>query len=718
MALGAAGCSADSGNDSDALLHDDFLVPIDRSVDDMTVAAQDAAMTDSGLKPSNHDEFYLALRRSNLADKWFWSVYQKQTSFNGPSPNTLGTKVVRFQIQNDKLYVFDADVRRATSDVFSPDLIIDAFPIVSDNDHFNSLPGSGGYVLIDPAAGQNQFGALADYWSGAEVKLSTELSFVQDFHAASDGGRYEQVVTTYADQPIDFGGVADNPYRIAATLGVNIRHYFEGDNYQEVAAPDLPHYFLGEPRIIPNTGIVESDPEHWNFHPGMKPIRWVIGKEIIALENDPNLGNGADLFGAIKRGIESWNDVLGYPVFTAELATDNDEFDDDHVNYFIVDPDVSVGFAFADWRANPNTGEIRGASVYFSAAFLLPFPDDAAAAAKAIMPQLPRKHPTMTWQGMTPKPLCMLDVHDRDRHATTASPALTGQQKLELYIQEVTAHEVGHTLGLRHNFEGSLVPPTSSVMDYNLAEVAFAQPTPGPYDLDAIRYLYSQSPDLPTQPFCTDENVGIDPNCQTFDGPSPTPLYDFQIPSYQEFTPFLLEGDFGTDAQDIQIIMAEIGTQMFDYIRTGTPTDAAAAWEAAMAGVRAPLDPANQLDPIYATVADQMAADAFIDMFLPAGSFFEIFDSNLAPPSDPSLLATISIDGEKILINLDHVRSYSTRRSIIDALKAAQDVHALEALLDSKTALTAQLPSLGEDDRVQTQDLISRITAATSPYFN
>ena len=117
MALGAAGCSSNSGNDSDALLHDDFLVSIDRSVDDMTAAAQDAAMTDSGLKPSNHDEFYLAIRRSNLADKWFWSVYQKQTSFDGPSPNTLGTKVVRFQIQNDKLYVFDADVRRAKADV-------------------------------------------------------------------------------------------------------------------------------------------------------------------------------------------------------------------------------------------------------------------------------------------------------------------------------------------------------------------------------------------------------------------------------------------------------------------------------------------------------------------------------------------------------------------------------------------------------------------------
>ncbi len=81
-------------------------------------------------------------------------------------------------------------------------------------------------------------------------------------------------------------------------------------------------------------------------------------------------------------------------------------------------------------------------------------------------------------------------------------------------IREIVAHEVGHTLGLRHNFKGSswkklsdVLSPSSesraitgSIMDYNPAEYAqseieqsdFVSQTTGPYDDWAIAYGYSQ----------------------------------------------------------------------------------------------------------------------------------------------------------------------------------------------------------------------------------
>src|SRR6185295_6987442 len=124
----------------------------------------------------------------------------------------------------------------------------------------------------------------------------------------------------------------------------------------------------------------------------------------------------------------------------------------------------------------------------------------------------------------------------------TGDAQLTGAQKLEKYIQHITAHEVGHTLGLRHNFKGSLVPPTSSVMDYNTTAVTFAQPTPAIYDRQAIRYLYGQSPALPAAPFCTDGDTLVDPNCVRFDDPTPTPLTGYQIPLYQFVTGLFLDG--------------------------------------------------------------------------------------------------------------------------------------------------------------------------------
>ncbi|UCG15689.1 MAG: zinc-dependent metalloprotease [Phycisphaerales bacterium] len=82
-------------------------------------------------------------------------------------------------------------------------------------------------------------------------------------------------------------------------------------------------------------------------------------------------------------------------------------------------------------------------------------------------------------------------------------------------LKETVMHEVGHTLGLRHNFKASAWKPleeinrstsvdepvTASVMDYNPYNFAavqgeqgvFATPTLGPYDYWAIEYGYRQT---------------------------------------------------------------------------------------------------------------------------------------------------------------------------------------------------------------------------------
>lgn len=131
------------------------------------------------------------------------------------------------------------------------------------------------------------------------------------------------------------------------------------------------------------------------------------------------------------------------------------------------------------------------------------------------------------------------------------------QEFVLAYLKDVTMHEVGHTLGLRHNFRASraltdaqLSDPaftrshalTGSVMEYapiNLsapgaAAVAPFQTTLGPYDYWAIEYAYkplaaaSEKTDLeriaarssePELAFGTDEDnfLGIDPEALQFD---------------------------------------------------------------------------------------------------------------------------------------------------------------------------------------------------------
>jgi hypothetical protein len=143
------------------------------------------------------------------------------------------------------------------------------------------------------------------------------------------------------------------------------------------------------------------------------------------------------------------------------------------------------------------------------------------------------------------------------------------------YVKDVIMHEVGHTLGLRHNFRASTVYSlqqvqdpaftrangvTTSVMDYTPYNIApkgekqgeYVMSTLGPYDYWAIEYGYKtldparEKDDLakiasrsaePQLAFATDEDagygslfVGIDPDVNRFDlGSDPMEYYKRQM---------------------------------------------------------------------------------------------------------------------------------------------------------------------------------------------
>jgi hypothetical protein len=671
--------------------------------------------------------FYLAIRKDALDQQWFLSAYVKQYHLGNAgviAGSTLGTRVVSFRVQNDKVFLFDTSHAAQASALFDPQVLLEAYPVVH-SDAFDRLRGSDAYVLFDPAGGLNRFLVTGDLFADpylaqfGSFPLQVGLSFMQNFRAIADGATYEQVFTGDVD-------LGTGSQTVWGTLGLSLRRYFVGDGFVPTVDPGIPHYFLTDFRLIPDPPLsgatMEANPVHWNLHPGMTPIKVSITAGIQRAQAD---FPGIDLLGAIERGIESWNDVFGFQAFDAVFVNDDDIRDPDQSTVLVDYPGAGNPFSFADWRSNPNNGQVLGGSVYFGGIFfqVLPliFQDDPPAAGAAAMAR-PSGKPAVSsllWGGMPARrPACVYWAPTNQKRLLAGlqgSTSLTASEKGSRYIQHVMAHEWGHVLGLRHNFKGSLQPPTSSVMEYAVNADSVAQPTPGPYDIDAIRYLYQYSADLPAQPFCTDEDTQVDPNCVIFDSQA-DPLHQYWPAYYARVTSLVIDrGDPVTDFDDFSGLNEILGyARDIGFVPAA---DRSFAADLALGRIKVPLAPADAADPtIVARVND--AAEFILRRIAldpPEQRGAIAFDV-----TDPGAIAVVAAQAGRMLRNEDGVRTYALRRVAVDTLKKLQDASAFLELRASRDALLTALVSgaFPAEQAPFEQDLLTRVVAALSPYFD
>jgi hypothetical protein len=256
---------------------------------------------------------------------------------------------------------------------------------------------------------------------------------------------------------------------------------------------------------------------------------------------------------SVREGILEWNkafEKVGFRDAIEVRQQESEEFDPEDINYntfrWIT---TDQGYAMGPSRANPLTGEILDADIIFDASMVRFWRQEyqIAGSAPASSIQALRQGQNLNrlphaaeapmangpgWNDSAQQRLvhlaarhglCQCTSHMKQELGLGAlALAAAGQilpgdkvpdELLQQAIKETVMHEVGHTLGLRHNFKASAMLKNeqlhdtsitrkqglvASVMDYSPINIApkgvkqgdYFTTTLGPYDYLAIEYAY------------------------------------------------------------------------------------------------------------------------------------------------------------------------------------------------------------------------------------
>lgn len=534
--------------------------------------------------------FLLTLNKNTWLDRRiFVSVGVERASLTGLAMSVIGYIPARLKLEGDQLILLRDNQGLFGGNTLAPEMPINSYKVLQDR---------GGEILVDLSQAQSSYGISAlgqSFAQDAATDVQARIEYLKQAQVNANGLHYKSVVVAQSTDPLfeedetAESMTGQDPYLVSMVLRVDWVLDATSPNFSPLPASEFGRgLFLDRP-LLDRTGTnVTRFVNRININ---KNHIWQLSA------NTP-----VEFRESVQAGVTIWNRSFDRNVLETTVAASDGDLTNPAVNNLVWDDNLLVGFAFANWRSNPYTGEILQAQVYMSGDMwrqaaelsyrlrqiesVIELPEDApsedqspeepplpdlgpevgpdqpigggvhalkdalrghhaAGLAETLsdQPKRPRLffglNRAMALEAVKQNNFCYRGVPDartpalrqlraaqqftnKQKEPTTQFipfdgntqpiPAATMEEFSQQVVRAVVLHEVGHAIGLRHNFAASGYKTSDaitsgSIMDYNDLVVDAQFDRPGLWDHHVIRAAYYADEMPDGLKFCTDEDL-------------------------------------------------------------------------------------------------------------------------------------------------------------------------------------------------------------------
>lgn len=428
-----------------------FLIALTLATFAGTLEATEAKSPPPPLRPA--DNFHLALPRAALGREYLMSMSVIPQSGAATSSGLSG-RVVQFELFHDGVDMYETTEGMVVTTDLPARLLLATFPIVAQDE--NNL-------ILDFNRGMRQVFGQGWYSvsSGFNPSAAERVAEVPEGRVFAVTQNDDQLVIRQSVQSRSRESAQDRQARY------EVRYFFTPYTKGNFEPKEMPAHETRYARFWELPARVELDSGRTTVKMGRFDITEPVTFYYSA--NTP-----ADYVEAVKDGILYWNRAFGREALRAEAAPEGVTAPDSRYNVVQWVPWDSAGFAYADVLFDPLTGQARHGQAYMTSVFGM----SGKARARALMRALREvadagkkqedggdkpKHPAMQW--MNCHTACQLDPAAFAQQMADGLQELLANEELtdevvlrasQDYVRQVVSHEVGHVIGLRHNFGGSL----------------------------------------------------------------------------------------------------------------------------------------------------------------------------------------------------------------------------------------------------------------------